>query len=109
MGDAVGVLERGAGAELDVEVDVAAGAGAAGAQLVVADDVAAGEVLDRGADRGELLGRERLVDEHAPGARDELEAGDDDRARDQQRDDGIEPLLAVQCTSASPTSTPSEV
>ena len=46
MRGAVRLLERRAAAELHVQVDVAARAGAAGAQLVVADDAAVGERLD---------------------------------------------------------------
>ena len=57
VGGAVRVLERRPGAELDVEVDVAARARAAGAQLVVADDAALREGLDRVADGGQLVGR----------------------------------------------------
>src|SRR5215216_5369437 len=58
VGDAVGVLERGARAELDVDVDVAARAGPARAQLVVAGDATVAVGLDRLADRGGLLVRE---------------------------------------------------
>ena len=110
VGDAVGVLERRAGAELDVQVDVAARAGAAGAQLVVADDAAAGEGLDRGADRGELLGRERLVDEHAPAsARRASRPVTTIAPAISSATTGSSHSAPVHCTSARPTSTPSDV
>src|SRR3954454_24466957 len=94
VGDRVGVLERGAGAELDVDVDVAAWARAAGAELVVAGHAAGAEALDRLADGGGLGPGGGLVDEHAPRAGDDPEAGVDDRDGDQQRDDRIDPRLA---------------
>ena len=49
--------------ELDVEVDVAAAAGAARAELVEAHHLARTVLLDRLPDGVELLGRERLVDQ----------------------------------------------
>ena len=52
------------GPELDVQIDVAAGARLARAQLVVADHAARRELLDRLPDRVDLLGRQRLVDQH---------------------------------------------
>src|SRR5437868_2763225 len=69
VGRAVGVLERCALAELDVEVDVTARAGAPGAQLVVADHASRAEGLDSGSDRVDLVRRQAVVDEDLRGAR----------------------------------------
>ena len=65
VGGAVGVLERGPGAELDVQIDVAAGAGPPGAELVIPDHPARSECFDRVADLVHLLAGQGLVDQHA--------------------------------------------
>jgi hypothetical protein len=57
-------LERGARAELHVQVDVPAAAGAPRAQLVKARNLRCRVTVDRAPDRLELVGRERLVHEH---------------------------------------------
>ena len=63
----MGRLERGPGAKLDMEVDVVAGPGAAGAELVVADHLRRPRGGDRGLDPVELLRGRGLV--HAAPAR----------------------------------------
>ena len=66
----MGELERGPRVELQVQVDIAAGASTAGAELVVAGDLRVVGALggDRALDLVELGGRRRLVDEHPAGA-----------------------------------------
>ena len=106
----VRLLERGAVAELHVQVDVAARAGLAGAQLVVADDAAVGERLDRRpgspsssssgsasstSTRSEPIMIRTPVTTIAHG--------------DHERDDRVEPVRAGDADQASPTSTPIDV
>src|SRR2546430_11456618 len=67
----VGALERGARPELDVQVDVPAASRPTRAELVITDHLRRAVRLDRLADQGELVLRERLVDEHARGAADD--------------------------------------
>src|SRR5207302_9068953 len=62
--DLVRALERRAGGELHVQIDVPRAPGAASAQLVEAGDLPGRMARDRRPDRIELVGRERLVDEH---------------------------------------------
>ena len=82
-------------AELDVQVDVAARARLARAQLVVADDAAVGEGLDLRADR---LAAPRPGSASSTSTRSEpiviRDAGDDDRHGDHERDDRVEPVRA---------------
>ena len=90
------VLERGPGAELQVEVDVAAGAGAAGAELVVAGDLRArrrsaaiaASIRSSSAGGGASSTRTRPEPGQDP------DAGDDDRAGDRERRDRVEGGLA---------------
>ena len=65
-----------------MEVDVAAAAGTAGAQLVVAGDLLGAGGGDRRLDPVHLLVGQGFVDEDAGGAADDADAGDDDRDGD---------------------------
>ena len=75
-----------------MQVDVAPTARGPGTQLVVADDL--GLVGPRSGDRRldpiHLLRRRRLIDEDAGGPADDAEAGEDDEARDDDRDGRVE-------------------
>src|SRR3954452_20717261 len=90
VGELVGALEAGAGAVLDVEVDMTAAAGTAGAELVVPGDLGGAGGGDRRLDPVHLRLRQHLVDEDAGGAADDAEARPDDRAGDDQRRDRVE-------------------
>ena len=102
MGQLVGPLQAGARAVLDVEVDVAAGAGAAGPQLVVAGHLGGARRGDRRLDPVHLGGRERFVDQHPRGAPDDPQAGDDDRPGDDQRGDRVKGRVARHLDEAEP-------
>ncbi len=67
-----------------------------GAQLVIADHAPRRELLDRAADRRDLFGRQRLVDEHPGGAEQEPDSGVHDQRGDRKGDRRIEPLRAGQ-------------
>src|SRR4051812_27660052 len=87
-------LERRAGPELHVQVDVAAAAPTPRAQLVVSGHLGSAVLLDRRADLPELRIGQRLVDQHPRRAAHDPHARVDDRRRDDQRGDRVERLGA---------------
>src|SRR5215218_10050309 len=90
VGKLVGALEAGARAVLDVEVDVAAAAGATGAELVVAGDLGGAGGGDRLLDPVHLRVGQGFVDQHAGGAADDVDPGRDDRRGDDEGGDRVE-------------------
>ena len=83
---------RSSAPELDMQLDIAPTARGPGTQLVVADDLGlvGPPSGDRHLDPIHLLRRRRLIDEDARGPADDVQAGEDDEAREDDRDGRVE-------------------